>query len=113
MAFDLEYNRLVVADIDDPSAFARPHQHAWTAGGKPPQQRLRIFVGTVFGPHDAKHADFRIIRLAPEEPANQFVFAVGNAHLFVNFLLRNLFCIWFLSGHLLTHADPSKLSKWM
>ncbi|MMZ64764.1 hypothetical protein D1872_271170 [compost metagenome] len=108
MALDFEYNRLVISNINDAGTFARSHQDARSASREAAKKRFRVFVGTMLRPHYAEYADFRIVRLTAEKSANEFIFAVRNAHLFIYLLFCYLFCIRFLSGHLLTHDDPSK-----
>ncbi|MNV71225.1 hypothetical protein D3C71_1642340 [compost metagenome] len=111
MALDFEHNSLVVADIYNTRAFARSHEDLRSADREPLQQRLRVLVGAVLGPHYAEHADFRIVRKASHESADQLVFAVRHAELAVNLLILNLLRSRFLNGHLLCHANPSRSSK--
>ncbi|MNC63000.1 hypothetical protein D3C75_1130870 [compost metagenome] len=108
MALDFEYNRLVVSNINDSRTFTRSHQDARSASREATKKWFRVFVGTMLGPHYAEYANFRIVWLTAEKSTNEFILAVRNAHLFVNLLFCYLFCIRFLSGHLLTHDDPSK-----
>ncbi|MNW51504.1 hypothetical protein D3C74_289910 [compost metagenome] len=107
MAFNFEYNSLIVSDIYDPGAFPRSHQHARPARRETAQQRLRVLIGTVLRPHYTEHTDFRIVWLAAHERSDELIFAVRHTELTVDFLLRNLLCGRLLSGYLLRHNDPS------
>ncbi len=62
--FDLECDRIAVADVDDPGVFARTLQHQFTARGKFLEMDARAFVGAMFAPHHAENAEFGVGGLA-------------------------------------------------
>ncbi|MNR54282.1 hypothetical protein D3C85_1744420 [compost metagenome] len=97
MRFDLEYDGLIVADIDDARAFARSHQNTRASNREFLQNWLGVFVRAMLRPHNAEYTDLRIIRQATEKSANKLEFIVAYTELLINFLIRDLFCCRLLS----------------
>jgi len=53
MTFGFEYHCLAFADINYTGTFARSHQNAVIFGPELAQNRLTVFIRTVFTPHAA------------------------------------------------------------
>ena len=72
--FDLERDRVAVADVDDAGVFARALQHQLAARRQLLQMQARAFVGAVLAPHHAEDAEFGVGGLAAEERDDFVVF---------------------------------------
>ena len=81
MALDLEDHGLVVADIDDSRAFPRTLQDAFARDRELAEDRLRVLVAAVLGPHDREKAGFRIVRCPSEDLFHHREFFIGQPHI--------------------------------
>ncbi len=52
MALDFECDGLAIADVDDAGTFPGSLKDVFPSGREFPEDRLRVFVRTVFRPHD-------------------------------------------------------------
>ena len=73
----LEDDRQAVADVDDARVLARSDEHALAGGRQAPEQRTRVLVGAMLGPHGAEHAELDLVGNAAERLDDEPVLRFG------------------------------------
>jgi hypothetical protein len=77
VAFDLEGDRLAVAEVDDARVLARALQDPAAAGRKPLQQPCRVLVAAVLRPEQREYGELEVVRAAAEQLPDSVELPVG------------------------------------
>ena len=75
MALHFKNENIAVPEIYDACIFTRSYQDFAALGRQGFKINLRTFLGAVFRPHRRKYAEFEIVRPAPQQFGDFFVFA--------------------------------------
>jgi hypothetical protein len=79
VAFDLERDRLALAEVDDAGVLARSLEDARRVGGEALQQPRGVLVRTVFRPEQREDGELEMVGLAAEQFADSVELPVREA----------------------------------
>jgi hypothetical protein len=77
VAFDLERDRLSLAEVEHAGILARPLQHAVARRRQPPQEQRRMLVAAVLRPEQREDGELEVVRLPPEQVEDALQLTVG------------------------------------
>jgi hypothetical protein len=89
VAFDLERDRLALAEVDDAGVLARALEDAGRRGREALQEERRVLVGAVLRPEQREDRELEVVRLAAKQIADSVELPVREAERTMERLFRD------------------------